>query len=104
LDYRVDVTGPAEVEIFEAASYIARFSPDAADRWLAGLAERLLSLEMMPRRCALAPESREFETEIRQLMYGRRRNAYRIVFRIVEPDVVEVVAVRHGARDIMRRT
>lgn len=103
MGYRVDVTGPAEVEILEAASYIARFSPDAADRWLAGLTERLLSLEIMPRRCALAPESREFETEIRQLIYGRRRNVYRIVFRIVEPDVVEVVAVRHGARDIMRR-
>lgn len=103
MGYRVDVTAPAEGEIFEAASYIARFSPDAADRWLTGLAQKLRSLEAMPRRCALASESREFETELRQLLFGRRRNAYRIIFRIVEPDVVEVIAVRHGARDIMRR-
>jgi plasmid stabilization system protein ParE len=103
LGYRVDVTGPAAVEIFEAAEFIARFSPDAADRWLAGLERSLRSLETMPRRCGLAPESEELEQELRQLIYGRRRNAYRIIFRVVEPDMVEVISVRHGARDIMRR-
>lgn len=40
--------------------------------------------------------------EIRQLIYGRRRGQYRVLFAIHE-DAVEVLHVRHGARAPIRR-
>jgi hypothetical protein len=58
----------------------------------------------MPRRCPLAPESELLGVPLHQLLYGKRRNRFRIVFRIydeAEP-VVRVLAIRHGARAEMR--
>lgn len=100
--YRVDVTEPAEAEILEIATYIAARSPQAADRWLTGISRSIRSLAIMPNRCSKAPESDSFGTELRQLMCGKSRNVYRIVFRVVDPERVEIIAVRHGARDVMR--
>lgn len=100
--YRVDVTEPAEVEILEIATLIAAYSPAASDRWLTGISRSIRSLAIMPKRCPKAPESHELGTELRQLMYGKSRNIYRIVLRVVEPALVEVIAVRHGSRDVMR--
>ena len=38
----------------------------------------------MPKRCALARENEHFSQEIRQLLYGRGRNTYRIIFTVIE--------------------
>jgi hypothetical protein len=59
------------------------------------------SLSTFPARCAEAPESRFFDREIRQLLYGRGRNVYRILFTI-QDDVVSVLHIRHGAREVMK--
>ncbi|MCF2149353.1 hypothetical protein IQ276_023565 [Desmonostoc muscorum LEGE 12446] len=54
----------------------------------------------MPSRCSLAFENYFFEQEIRQLLYGKGRNAYRILFTIVN-DSVEILFVRHAAQKPM---
>ena len=51
----------------------------------------------MPSRCSLAFENDFFEQEIRQLLYGKERNTYRILFTIVN-DSVEILFVRHAAQ------
>ena len=51
----------------------------------------------MPSRCSLAFENSFFDEEIRQLVYGKGRNAYRILFAIVD-DRVEILLVRHAAQ------
>jgi hypothetical protein len=56
-----------------------------------------MSLQQMPFRCSLAFENNFFETEIRQLIYGRGSTAYRILFTVVE-DRVNVLFVRHIAQ------
>jgi plasmid stabilization system protein ParE len=62
----------------------------------------LNSLRQNPRRCARVFAA-EFEgLEIRQLIYGRRRARYRILFTI-SGDTVEIVRVLHGARAATRR-
>jgi plasmid stabilization system protein ParE len=62
----------------------------------------LSSLRQNPRRCARVLAA-EFEgAEIRQLVYGRRRGRYRILFTI-HGDTVEIVRVLHGARAAVRR-
>lgn len=91
--YRVEVTEPAYLEIEETENWIASDSPVAAERWAAGLLEALRSLDTMPARCPLAPESQDHAEEIRQLIYGR----YRALFTI-RPDRVVILHVRHGAR------
>ena len=72
-----------------------------ATKWFNGLAAAICSLEDFPERCPLAEESKAFEVEIRQLVYGKRVGAYRILFTIVG-DVVHVLHVRHGRRKRLR--
>lgn len=101
--YRVELTPRATADADGAALYIRQYSPKAASRWFDGLMRAVLSLEEMPQRCARAPEAEILGVDLRQLLYGKLRSVYRIVFRVYEePEpVVRVVAIRHGARDRM---
>jgi hypothetical protein len=51
----------------------------------------------MPSRCSLAFENSFFAEEIRQLIYGKGRNTYRILFTVTE-DKVQILFVRHSAQ------
>jgi hypothetical protein len=53
-----------------------------------------------PLRCPLAQEADALGLPLRQLLYGSRRTAYRILFLVFEdPDPkVRIVAIRYGAR------
>jgi hypothetical protein len=56
-----------------------------------------MSLEKMPLRCSLAFENSFLGEEIRQLIYGKGRNTYRILFTVIEHEV-QVLFVRHSAQ------
>ena len=89
---------PAAVEsIHEAQEWIAQRSGEAAERWLNGLEEAILSLQDFPTRCGLAPESKRLKFELRQFIYGKRSGRYRVLF-VVRGNAVHVLEVRHGAR------
>ena len=49
----------------------------------------------MPKRCPLARENKYFSKEIRQLLYGRGRNTYRILFTVIEEGEVPTVCILH---------
>lgn len=102
MDYRVAVTEGAAAEIDSAYEWIKERAPDAAERWYDGLMAALGSLRHHPRRCARMLMDDLEGPEIRQLIYGRRRGQYRVLFAIHE-DAVEVLHVRHGARAPIRR-
>lgn len=51
----------------------------------------------MPRRCSLAFENNFFEVEIRQLIYGKGKNAYRILFTVTDK-AVQILFVRHSSQ------
>jgi mRNA-degrading endonuclease RelE of RelBE toxin-antitoxin system len=56
----------------------------------------ILSLDENPARGSVIPEG----YDLRHLLYGRRRNVYRIIYAIDEREsVVHVLHVRHGARN-----
>ena len=63
---------------------------------------KLGTLEMHPKRCAIADESSDVGTEIRELLFGRLRYKYRILFRITEESVV-ILRIWHGSRDSITR-
>lgn len=102
MTYRVVIQPPARADIETAYLYIREADPAAADRWLERMEEAVRGLKRMPVRCAIAPESREFDEEIRQLLVGRRNSIYRVLF-VIRGREVRVLHVRHGARRPMRR-
>lgn len=62
----------------------------------------IATLQEIPRRCAIAPENDELVEEIRQLIYGKSKNKYRILFTIRE-DTVFVLHVRHSSQARLTR-
>lgn len=81
--------------------WIYERAPERAKKWFNGLEAAIYSLEDFPQRCPLAEESRAFEVDIRQLVYGKRVGTYRILFTIVG-DAVHILHVRHGRRKGLR--
>jgi plasmid stabilization system protein ParE len=99
MSYVVIITRQAARELDLAANWIAKQAPVAAARWYNGFVAAILRLNNNPRRCALAHEHRDFPYELRELLYGRRRN-YRALFTIRKNEVV-ILGIRHAAqRDV----
>lgn len=107
MNYRVDVSETAEVEIDRIYLWILRRSPERASVWYEGFLREIESLSEMPRRCPLSRDDHGYAGEVRQLLYGRARNAYRVIFSIIESDdpsqesIVRVLHVRHAMRELL---
>jgi plasmid stabilization system protein ParE len=82
MKYQVVVQPSAQGEMEGAYAWIAERAPLTAVRWYNGLLKSIKSLADNPERCSLAPEDDYFPEEIRNLFYGKRKNAYRIIFTI----------------------
>lgn len=54
-------------------------------------------LQEKPQRCALAIEHEIFSEEVRQLLYGKPKSLYRVMFTIRD-STVYVLYVRHSAQ------
>jgi plasmid stabilization system protein ParE len=99
VSYRVVFTPRARADALEAFRWIAEHSPTAAARWYAGLEKAITKLGELPERHPVAEEESErFGITLRQMLYGRRRGVYRILFSI-EGEKVYLHYVRHTARD-----
>jgi plasmid stabilization system protein ParE len=96
--YRLRVTARAVSDADAAHQWIAEhLSPDRADRWYQELLKQMETLTRQPLRCPRARESDKFPEELRELLYGKKKNKYRIIFSIREDEVV-VLFVHHSAR------
>ena len=101
--FRVEYTLRAETDLFEILDWlIAEHAGEAGLRWFEGLEEAISSLAEMPSRCGLAPENDEFSFEIRHLLYGRKPDVYRVVFRVTG-DAVYILKIWHGRRQQLTR-
>jgi plasmid stabilization system protein ParE len=98
--YRIEITAQAQADADEAYAWMAEhISPAFAEKWYQELFKQIETLTRHPSRCPVAPESRKFAEEIRELVYGKRRHKhkYRIFFAIRE-DTVAILYVYHSAR------
>lgn len=86
MNYEVIILPEAEQEAYEAYLWIAEAAPEAATAWLRGLRAAITTLSDLPRRCPLAPENAFFTEEIRQILYGSRRHAYRVLCEVRDDD------------------
>jgi plasmid stabilization system protein ParE len=97
--YLVKIMPRAERDLEEIYESIHAEESGAALRWYAGLERAILTLEAMPHRCPVTPESKR----LKHLLYGNKANVYRVIYRILErPKEVEILHIRHGARDRFR--
>ena len=94
---QVIILPSAERDIGEVYEWLAEQDAEAAIHWYNRLLGVVFSLNSFPERCPLAPESKSFHREIRQIFHGRRQHNYRILFSVREREV-HVLHVRHGAR------
>jgi toxin ParE1/3/4 len=97
--YRVNITLRAERDLEHLYRAIDAEGSEAARKWYEGLKRQILSLEKLPNRCPVTPERKT----ARHLLYGRKPHVYRVIYRVLERrKVVEVLHIRHGARNRFR--
>ena len=75
--HRVIITDPADKNFRDHFQWIRERSPQGAEAWRARIFEAVRSLEIAPDRHALARESTAFPVEIRCLLVGKNRSAFR---------------------------
>jgi plasmid stabilization system protein ParE len=102
MNYRIEISSMAEAEADSAFLRLSQVtSPIKASQWYSGLIRSIESLSQMPKRCPLARENEYFSQEIRQLLYGRGRNLYRVLFTILEEQdmlIVRILHIRHASQ------
>jgi plasmid stabilization system protein ParE len=96
--FQVIFRARAEADIAAAVTWLARNNAAAAARWRTGLFRIVENLETNPDRYPVADESADLGLDLRELLYGRQRGVYRILFTI-EGQTVNVLRVRHAAQD-----
>ena len=99
MGFRISFAPSARTDLERAYLWISERNPEAANVWYNEIVDAISSLKNLPARCPKASESADVEQEIRQLLYGKRGNMYRILFVIVENEsLVRVIHIRHTAQ------
>ena len=97
MNFEVEYTPHAQGELESVYLWIKARAPMSAVRWRDDLIAKAESLASDPGRHRLAPESRRFPVEIRQLLFRKHRSQFRILFTISGKRVV-ILSVRHHSR------
>jgi len=97
--YLVKLMPRAQRDLEDLFETIHATDSQTALHWFRALERSILSLEKLPQRCPVTPES----SSLRHLLYGKRPHVYRIIYRVRErAKEVEILHIRHGARDRFR--
>ncbi|MEO5742717.1 MAG: type II toxin-antitoxin system RelE/ParE family toxin [Vicinamibacterales bacterium] len=87
--YRVEIARNAEVELEELYLWIVARAPHQGAKWFNGLERAVVSLDQLPKRCPLTPES----------INPDQPHLYRVCFTVNDTaEAVRVVHIRHRAR------
>jgi len=97
MSFEVEYTANARRELEDTYLWIKVRAPISAVRWREDLIAKVESLSNDPHRHRLAPESKKFPCDIRQLLFRNRRSQFRILFTIAGERVV-ILSIRHHSR------
>ncbi len=98
--YRVELSIRAHQDLNNLYERIEVDDSAAAALWYFGLEDAIRSLRNFPSRCPITPESKKTKGGLRHLLYGTRRDAYRVIYEIDEArELVRVITIRHSAMD-----
>ena len=96
--YRVVLARSAQADADDIFQWVIERAPVRGAEWFSELIDSLSSLEVNPYRCPLAREAARARRPIRSLLFGKRRNTYRILFEIDDTSyTVSILHIRHGA-------
>lgn len=87
----------AKLDLKDIFDYISRDSKRYAQRQIDKIFERTQILTSQLRAGKVVEEINK--PEIRELIEGN----YRIIYRIIDEETVDIVMIHHGARDLIRR-
>ena len=94
--YRIKIMPRAGRDLAGIYERLNARSSEVAHTWYGGLRDAIRALRKYPNRCPTTPEDKD----LRHLLYGKTPHIYRVVYRISERQKqVEVLHIRHGARD-----
>ena len=101
--FHVEIEPQVLDDLESIAAFIQKNSSFAvAEKWFNRAMADIYSLKKLPGRCPVALESEELRQQIRILLNGREKRAYRIYysidFKTPSTGVVHVLHVRHWAR------
>jgi plasmid stabilization system protein ParE len=100
ITYRVKLSIRAEQDLNSIYERISADDSAVAALWYFGLEKAINTLRNLPRRCPIIPESKDTEGGLRHLLYGSKRDAYRVIYEIDEgAQLVSVITIRHSAMD-----
>jgi plasmid stabilization system protein ParE len=102
MKYRVIVQRLALEDLNGAFAWAAGNAPATAIRWLDRFHSVLRGLDTNPQRCPHAREQRKVDVELREILFGRRPNVYRVIF-LIEADCVRVLRIRRAQRSPLTR-
>ncbi len=91
---RIVWSEPAKTDIYRIADYIAQDAPINAKRFIEKLKAHVDDIAIFPRKHRVVPEYRN--ENIREVLVGD----YRIIFQIIDVDIISIQAVVHGSRDL----
>jgi plasmid stabilization system protein ParE len=96
--YLVRLTDRALRDLEAIYEFIRADESESASAWFHELADAICSLERFPERGTPIPESRK----LRQLLFGKKPNIYRIIFAVDKRNrIANVLHIRHGARNAL---
>lgn len=87
MTYEVIITPSAKADIFELRVWLLENRPEVAEGWLWDLSQCLASLRSFPLRGPVSEESAAFDVEVRALLFGSKRNIYRLLYSVREREV-----------------
>jgi len=97
MNYRLIIQPNALDDLEAAYQWLQVRAPAHAVKWFNGFVDALEQLKTSPESFALSLDIGDAPYPIRELLYGKRKSKYRIIFAIRNEDVV-VLYVHHAAR------
>jgi toxin ParE1/3/4 len=94
---RLEWSSSAEHNVTQLRDYIAEDSPFYAYQFIERLLIAIERLQDFPAMGRPVPEAGHRE-DIREIIY----QGYRVIYRVLDPECLQIVAVVHGARDLGR--
>jgi len=94
MNYRVELTAQAEVDINRIYAWLSQRSQEGATRWYESFWNSADRLKTFPLSCGLAPENDEFGEKLRHMLFGTKRGrTYRALF-VISGEAVRILCVR----------
>ena len=98
MEYKVFLTERFARHLQEMGDYIAADNPRRAVTWIQEVESKVMKLDCFPEAHPYARENDNHDIELRQLVFGKGRYKYRVIFTIKESEVI-VLDIRHASRE-----